>query len=854
VLNGGDLTIQEAGFVILNNGKIQANANEGAGGNIRIVSGQFIKSADSSLEASSKLGIDGNINVNSPDADISGSLTTLPSEPLDISQWISTPCSQRTTENSSRFVTIQRDGLPLSLDDLRSVNSVQLSMIRDQITVNKEQLPDIMEKGDLGGLIRVLEDEEMNLLNAAVLSQTYMAVGYYRKAGDVLNTALPLMETSEDTGEKALFHTVSGDLRLILGDLKGAVIHTKKALKEAEQADDPLITAVVLNSLGNVRTVGTNWPGAVKAREKSLDLIDAFDADPALKSDMKARVFINIIRTETAGEEYEKAATAADKAAAEIGKQTDNYAKAANLISLYLAARNIPDFSKPDICLGQWLTEALRIGERTGNQRMTSLACGYLGQYYEQQGNDARALTMNRKALFFAVQGNYPEILYQWQWQTGRLLAKQNDFESAREMYEAAIATLNPIRMQFFMGFREKRTAFDTLVKPLYVELAHLLTDQAGKTPSEAADLLAKTADTVEMLKKAELQDFYRDECLEKQDIGQDSAQIPHQAAVLYPIPLPDRLILLLKFRDGMKQIPVPVLSAELKERAQSLREKLESWDEDYLEDAQKLYEQLIRPAKTELAAQNTETLIIVPDGALSLIPFAVLHSKERFLIEEYALTTVPALSLTDTRTYERTDPRMLLSGLSEAKEGFAPLEYVEKELESIGNLTDSRILLDQDFTITNLETEFRNTDYDTVHLATHAVFGDNPEDSFLLTFDDRLTLDGLEHLAGMKKYREKQLDLLVLSACETAVGDARAAFGLAGVAVRAGVKSVLATLWKVDDRATSRIVEEFYRQIVRENQTKAAALQNAQKKMIQDRDFSHPIFWAPFLLIGNWM
>ncbi|MDM8523015.1 CHAT domain-containing protein, partial [Desulfococcaceae bacterium HSG8] len=275
--------------------------------------------------------------------------------------------------------------------------------------------------------------------------------------------------------------------------------------------------------------------------------------------------------------------------------------------------------------------------------------------------------------------------------------------------------------------------------------------------------------------------------------------------------------------------------------------------EEDYQDDAEQLYDWLIRPALAEFASREIKTLVIVPDGALSLIPFSALHSGERFLIEEYALGTVPSVSLTDTRKTDREDSRMLLSGLSEARQGFLPLENVGNELRNIAATGESMILLNEEFTTENLEAEFRKQDYDIMHLATHAVFGDSPEDTFLLTYDGRLTLDGLDRLVSLKKYREKQPELLALSACETAAGDERAAFGLAGVAIRAGAKSALATLWKVDDAAASQITEEFYRQFMTKDSSKAEALQNAQKKLIGQEEFGHPVFWAPFLLIGNW-
>ena len=124
-----------------------------------------------------------------------------------------------------------------------------------------------------------------------------------------------------------------------------------------------------------------------------------------------------------------------------------------------------------------------------------------------------------------------------------------------------------------------------------------------------------------------------------------------------------------------------------------------------------------------------------------------------------------------------------------------------------------------------------------------------------MLTYDGKLTLDNLEALIRPSQYRGKPVELLVLSACQTAAGDDRAALGLAGVAVKAGARSALASLWSVNDQSTSALITEVYHQL-REHPTisKARALQAAQIKLLDDRRYRHPCYWAPYLLIGNWL
>ena len=140
------------------------------------------------------------------------------------------------------------------------------------------------------------------------------------------------------------------------------------------------------------------------------------------------------------------------------------------------------------------------------------------------------------------------------------------------------------------------------------------------------------------------------------------------------------------------------------------------------------------------------------------------------------------------------------------------------------------------------------------MHIATHGNFAPKASDTFLLAWDGKINVNGLDQLVRHSASRKSPVELLCLSACETAAGDDRAALGLAGVAVKAGARSALATLWSVSDRASSELVVEFYKQLKNPGVTKAEALQAAQLKLIDDPLYRHPYYWSPFLLIGNWL
>jgi CHAT domain-containing protein len=140
------------------------------------------------------------------------------------------------------------------------------------------------------------------------------------------------------------------------------------------------------------------------------------------------------------------------------------------------------------------------------------------------------------------------------------------------------------------------------------------------------------------------------------------------------------------------------------------------------------------------------------------------------------------------------------------------------------------------------------------VHIASHGRFEGDIAKTFPLTFDDKLTMERLDQFVGLFRFRDEPLELLALSACETAAGDDRAALGLAGVAVKAGARSALATLWHINDPATSILIAEFYRELRNPSVSRAVALQGAQLKLLHDPRYQHPGYWSPFLLINNWL
>lgn len=515
-------------------------------------------------------------------------------------------------------------------------------------------------------------------------------------------------------------------------------------------------------------------------------------------------------------------------------------------------ARLLTGLSDEDGLAEQLLLGAEVSCRRRDDQRLLSYALGYQGLLAERQQQTERALGFSDQAAFAAQQASALESLYLWEWQVARLLQQQNRNDSALDAYRRAVFNLQRSRADLAIG-----SAFRETVAPLFSAYSDLLLKQASRQPEsdKAQALLREVRDVLEQQKAAELQDYFQDRCVANFKAKTKNLEaITDRTAVIYPIMLNDRSEILLGFADGLRQFVIPVGKQALTEEIHAFRSRLEKRTTfQYLTAGKQLYQWLIAPMLVELRQHKIETLVMVPDGALRSIPLAALHDGQHYLIEEFAVATTPGLALTDPHPLPREQLQVLLNGLTEATQDFPALPDVAQELDNIHRQFGGTILKDDAFSLDAIANQMQSTPYRIVHIASHGQFDRNPSKTFLLTHDDKLTMDLLERYISIGKYRDSPVELLTLSACQTAAGDDRAALGLAGVAVKAGARSALASLWFINDQASSQLISEFYRQL-QQRQSKAKALQQAQLQLLADPRYRHASYWAPFLLIGNWL
>lgn len=360
-------------------------------------------------------------------------------------------------------------------------------------------------------------------------------------------------------------------------------------------------------------------------------------------------------------------------------------------------------------------------------------------------------------------------------------------------------------------------------------------------------------------------------------------SQTGEKTAVVYARPLPDQLELVLVPPEGppiQKSIPAAnsqTLCAAVGKFRHSVNDARSN---SYLPIAQQLYQWTITPLEGYLKALGIDTLVFASDNCLRSLPLAALHDGKQFLIEKYSIGSIPSVSLTDTRYQSLKDSQVLAMGASQfPNSNQPPLPAVPTELSTIvTELGQGESFLNEQFTLDNLKSVRRQKQFGIVHLATHATFvPQRRQKAYIQLWDTKLRLDELR-LVGW--YAPPTVQLLVLSACETALGDENTEMGFAGLAVQAGVKSALASLWKVDDVGTLALTTEFYHQLRQAKvTTKAEALRRAQLAMLRgqvyvkssqlirtdtaitlppelknykNKNFSHPYYWAGFTIIGT--
>jgi len=689
------------------------------------------------------------------------------------------------------------------------------------------------------------------------------ALHQYKKILQISNNAQQL-PSKPFLSEPRLLNKI-GQLHLAIGQLQQAKEAFTTALK---LPISPEVKASIDNNLAAYYALSYQFPTALQHYNQSLSYYETSNTTQD-RDQNSAQILINKTRIQLYNANYPKARQLLEKAWKHSQVLTPSEMKITLLLSMgqlyeLLEQQSSCPSNTTESCQPRIVNsyqEAIKSARSIKNSQMLSYALGYLGHYYEESQNRYdQALALTREALFEAQKYLRPAALYQWQWQTARILNALGKTEQAIAAYSSTVQTLERFKHSLMAGCTLcLEGSFQEQVEPVYYALAQLYLQQSDQQDSHKLkqNSLLKVRDTLELLKTSELRDYFQDPCIDAYQ-GQITQldSVSDTTSIIYIIAFEDKLEILATFPEGIKRYTQSISSSRFANQVQKFRSRLEKSKntKQYKKFAKTLYNWLIKPIEKDLLVANIDTLVFIPDRILRSIPMSALHNGEQFLVERYAIATTLGLTLTDPKKSQSTQRKILLAGLTQAVQGFPPLVNVSSELEGIRALYDGTVLADNEYVLPKIENALEETPYSIFHIATHGVFTGDSEDSFLLTHDGKLTVDLLDSFLKNNQYRKESLELLTLSACQTAAGDDKAALGLAGFSLKAGARSALATLWSVNDLATSKVILQFYENMHLKQLSKAQALQQAQLSLIKNNELQHPFYWSAFLIIGNWL
>ncbi|MEM8639760.1 MAG: CHAT domain-containing protein [Cyanobacteria bacterium P01_G01_bin.54] len=543
-----------------------------------------------------------------------------------------------------------------------------------------------------------------------------------------------------------------------------------------------------------------------------------------------------------------------------------------------------------------------------GNSQILSYGYGYLGEFKEfeyntlnlessaqkNEGSQDPLLISARDLTEQALQwvGDSDILRYQWLWQMGRILhlapTKKLKLD-ALDYYQSAYAALQSLRNDLVAFNQSIQYDFRDRVEPLYREYVDLLLTPEIPGNEISQDRLKDARKAIESLQLAELDQFFQDDCT--QFANTDVGTVDDKAAFFFTIFLHDRLEIIVSIPDQDNLLHKPI--QENPEEFGSFESTISSLQtilsggkatQNFKKNSSQVYDWLIRPFLADLQADQIKTLVFSLDDVLQGLPIAALldnsSDKPEYLIDkDFLLAVVPSSRIFPPRKIRNVNIKILGAALSDFEkygDTWPDLRYTEPEICNIklnfcllkqeikketcpgddGSCKRMKTLLAQGFDKETLKKELQSGEFSIVHIATHGQFSSDQNETFLLAADDKLHLQELaEMFDSIPEEKRRQLELLVLSACKTAEGNSRAALGMAGMALRSGAQSTIASLWSVEDRSTMELMGEFYNALKQSpEQGKAYALREAQLSLKQQTRYSDPSYWAPFVLIGNWL
>ncbi|AUT04372.1 hypothetical protein CLI64_15140 [Nostoc sp. CENA543] len=673
-------------------------------------------------------------------------------------------------------------------------------------------------------------------------AQALQSLGFYRRSQQQLEALTQKLAAMPDSEIKVSGLRSLGLALHAIGDQKSQIV-LEQSLATAQKTGAKTELSSILSSLGKVASDFRDPESALNYFEDAQAA--ATNPNEALQANLaRFKLLVDYDKLEyaipVAPQLYQQLS--------ELPPSHSSLYAAINFVATLNRLEN-SDQVLPRQDAAKLMAETVKSAQKLEDAPAQAYALYQWGQLYSRTKQWSEAQTLAQKSLHIARQIAADDIIAQSAWQVGQLYQQQGDRPAAIAAYTEAVKSLKALRGDMAAVNPDVQFSFRESVEPVYRELVGLLLD-AQPTQKE----LTQARELIESLQIAELDNFFREACLDK---AQQIDQVDPTATVVYPIILPDRLaVILSQAGQPLRYYATRKSQAEIEQTIDNFLVALNpvSNSQDRERLSQQIYDWLIRPAQQEQALKNTKTLVFVLDGKLRNIPIAALSDGQQYLIEKYAVALSPGLQLMAAQSLQQSHIDAIVGGISQSRHGFSALPAVESEVKRISKTVASATLLNQKFTNQALADRVKSSGANVVHLATHGQFSSRLEDTFLLTWDGRVSVQELsELLKNRSGNSSKAIELLVLSACDTATGDDRAVLGLAGLAIKSGARSTIATLWPVKDKAAEMLMTRFYDYLNNSQLTKAEALRQAQINLIRQTDFREPFFWSAFVLVGNW-
>jgi CHAT domain-containing protein len=731
------------------------------------------------------------------------------------------------------------------------------------------------------------------------IGASYFSLGQYPKALEFYQQALAILKQVGDRSTEGTTLNNIGEVYRNLGKYPKGLEFFQQALKISKEVGNRSGEGTILNNIAGIYLSLGQYPKALEFFQQALKIIKELGNRSG-----EGTTLNNIGGIYFSLGQYPKALEFYQQALAIIKQVGDRFTEGTTLNNIGEVYRSLGQYPKALEFYQQALAIIKQVGDRSGE----GTTLNNIGLVYDSLGQYPKALEFYQQALAIIKQVGDRSGEGKALSNIGYLMDAQKQPELAIAFFKQSVNVREAIRKDLEKLKREEQAAYTQTVADTYRTLANILLQQNRVMESlQVLDLLKvqeledylkntkgneKTTQGIKLLSPEQQffsshkaftdLEFSKNPAVNTlvQQLGQISQaelnavpeslkKIPKDSVLLYPVILDNRLELVL-FSPGSPPVhrPVAVKKEELEAAIATFKTELSRRpvsaedNDDVKASAQKLHKWLIEPIKADLDRIKPQTITYAPDGKLRYIPLAALHDGKQWLAQQYRIHNIVSYNLTDFDIKPQPQTNVLAGAFGgkrdEKRFNFSGLPATIPEVQNIAaNLPNTVTLIEADFNRKTLESKINNQkNYNIVHLATHAQFVDGTPDASFILFGngDKVTL------REVKEWQLGNVDLVVLSACQTGLGGLGSGVEILGLGYQfqvAGSKSAIATLWEIDDGGTQVLMDKFYPALKQGTPT-AEALHQAQLKLINSKptngqpDTSQPYYWSAFILIGN--